>query len=373
LRKPAFVFGLILAVLAVTVQCAWAVDLKEYKAKNNEKTILFTLDFSGSAPAEVVSNFQGNFVSLTVPGLKFNRAQLKGDHPPSDRSLLPFFRFLRFVAGDESGQIRFYLGKTATPADVLVEQLDNRINVEITKPLWKLKEGAKPPEAKEPAEEAKPGFIPDEKPAETEPAPPETAPIEPEAGAESGTPEETPPESGAEALPEEPTGTDESAAPEAPAEPEAPAAPETPPAEAKPQDGEIYDHTSVSDLPKAGEEPEPGSLRPSEPSGTEPGMPSATPNHPYTEFDLDKVPVAGIEIRGLPFDEALMKLVGSAGFNVVVGRDVEDTEVNLNFTQKQITLKSALDLLCIAYDLTYTIEGDAIVIKGKPPQPQGPS
>ena len=82
----------------------------------------------------------------------------------------------------------------------------------------------------------------------------------------------------------------------------------------------------------------------------------------YRKFDLDKVPASMVEIKGIPFDEALLLIVAESGFNVVVGNGIDDTEVNLNFTKKGISLESALDILCMAYELKYTVDDDAIII-----------
>ncbi|MCB1221238.1 MAG: hypothetical protein H7A35_02640 [Planctomycetales bacterium] len=82
----------------------------------------------------------------------------------------------------------------------------------------------------------------------------------------------------------------------------------------------------------------------------------------YRKFDLDKVPAAKVELKGMPFDEAILRIVADSGFNVVVGNGIDDTEVNLNFTQKGLSLKAALDILCMAYDLKYDVTDDAIVI-----------
>ncbi|MCB1217725.1 hypothetical protein KDL44_10035 [bacterium] len=82
----------------------------------------------------------------------------------------------------------------------------------------------------------------------------------------------------------------------------------------------------------------------------------------YRKFDLDKVPAAKVELKGVPFDEAILRIVADSGFNVAVGSGIDDTEVNLNFTQKGISLKAALDILCMAYDLKYDVTDDAIVI-----------
>jgi hypothetical protein len=375
------IITLLLLLPALAPSLAWALELKDYSVVDDAKKITISFNFSSAvkdADFEVVSNYQGNFIALKLKGLKFSNKQLKTDIPAKKGAEL-FYRFLRFTPGDASSEVRVYLAKPVTPADVLTELREAKATLEIVKPWWKLP-GAQPPSN---ADEAKPEFIPDtaepngkpEEPAaqpdsigelpppgegfrdvgqEDAAAPPadETGPDQPPADGstdETGTPDVTPPDA----------GPDESAAP-----------PDTATG-GRPAKGEIYSQTGVGEIfghgDTGGRESKPA--RESKPQPESSGAKEQPRNQHkgpgYTEFDLDQIPISGIEIRGLPFDEAILKLVASSGFNVVVGKDVDSTEVNLNFTQKQISLKNALDLLCIAYDLTYTVEADAIVIKGK--------
>jgi hypothetical protein len=406
----AILFLLPLALLAWPM-LARAVELKDYKVSSDEKKIQMSFSFSAAlkdADLQTISNYQGNFVALKVAGLRLSKQQLKADVPPKDDTLKPFYRFLRFVAGEKGvGEVRIYLTKPVTPADVLVNLDEAKASVEIVKPWWKLKSTPPPAESGEhqpgfvPSEPAQPPAIPDESqpPADESAAPPaeggfrEVTPPE-----DTAQPPEVPaPESGAETAPggTEPAaapGTGgEGTAPESGAQPpEESANPDTAPASedasARPTTGETYNQTDVGELFGHGtgttpshqgtdSKETPSGVKPSskrQPSGEQNPAPGKDKRPGYTEFDLDQIPISGIEIRGLPFDEALLKLVASSGFNVVVGKDIEQTEVNLNFTQKQISLKNALDLLCIAYDLVYTVEPDAIVIKGKSTASSGP-
>ena len=416
--------GVALVALAAWHGVARAVDLTSYTAKDEEKKLTLTFTFSAKVQADVISNFQGNFVALAVGELKFTKQQLAGDQLPAAEATVPFYRCVRFVTGEHAGQIRVQLGKLATPADALVVPLDNRIDVEITKPVWKLKPSeTKPEEKPAPPANGGPGFVPDETP----PAPPAEElqpPAEVTPPAESETPPAAPEET--PAAPETPPSTEQapgslrdgSSPPPATAPPSAPAEPpaeEQPPAapeesgQAAPDEGaagapeataqspgttggEVYGQTSVSELPQGAPEETPPStpprrpLRPATPPPTPteqpeaeptppalsapsetsppPGMPSRT-HPPYTEFDLDQVQISGIEVRDLPFNQAIMKLVAASGFNVVVGEGLDTTETTLSFRQRDISLKGALDLLCIAYDLVYTVEPDAIIIKRK--------
>ena len=88
--------------------------------------------------------------------------------------------------------------------------------------------------------------------------------------------------------------------------------------------------------------------------------PAAAPS--YKRFDLDQIPAQQVEIKDMHFREALMQLVAGSGFNVVVGDGIDNESVYLNFKNKQISLKEALETLCISYQLSYTVEDGAIVI-----------
>lgn len=411
--------GLALVALAAWHGVARAVDLTSFTAKDEEKKLTLTFTFSAKVQADVISNFQGNFVALAVGELKFTKQQLAGDQLPAAEATVPFYRSVRFVASERAGQIRVQLGKLATPADALVVQLDDRIDVEITKPVWKLKHPeTKPEEKPAPPATTSPGFVPDKTPPATPPAPPaeETQPpaeVTPPAESEAApaAPEATPPAPETPPSTEQPPGSLRDGSTPAPSTPPPAAAPTAPPSEEQPAPpagneqaapgtpgGEVYGQTSPDELPQGAPEetpaptpprrplrpatppPPPTEQPPAESASPAPATPPASPapsetspppgapsrtHAPYTEFDLDQVQISGIEIRDLPFNQALMKLVGASGFNVVLGEGLDTTEVNLSFRQRDISLKGALDLLCIAYDLVYTVEPDAIIIKRK--------
>jgi hypothetical protein len=126
-----------------------------------------------------------------------------------------------------------------------------------------------------------------------------------------------------------------------------PPADTTPPADTDPLDAEVQ--------PASNQNPGDGGVT------TSPAFDNSAA-HSYRKFDLSQVPASKVEIKGVPFDEAILMIVAGSGFNVAVGSGIDDTEVNLNFTQKGISLESALDILCMAYELKYTVDDDAIVI-----------
>jgi hypothetical protein len=61
-----------------------------------------------------------------------------------------------------------------------------------------------------------------------------------------------------------------------------------------------------------------------------------------------------------------MELVAGTGFNVVVGDGIDNETVYLNFKQKQLSLKSALETLCAVYQLSYDVRDDVITITAQP-------
>jgi len=362
-------------LLAALPAAAATLELKDFKATDEAKKVTMTFTLSAAADAQVISNYQGNFVAISVPKLRFPRALLKGDHAPESKETEQFYRYVRFQQTETEGQIRIYLGKLATPADLQVVQIEDKITAELVKPLWKL------PGATEAAEGEPPAAQPaaQQPPAEQQPAAEEQPPSV-EAGESAG--EQAPaggfraggeepagagsPEEGAAPagfIPDEQPAGDESQPAAGPPEPEQPA---TPPANGEGYGQTTFDEvfgqvTSEGEEKPAGTEEQPaaGSTPPAAPAGEAGAQPS------YKQFDLSRVPVSQVEIKGLPFDQALLQLVSSTGFNVVIGEGVETGEVNLSFTHKDVSLKSALDLLCLAYDLTYVVEDDAIVIRGK--------
>lgn len=360
--------GAVLFVLLAWPAAAATLELKDFNAKDEAKKVLFTFNLSEAAEAQVISNYQSNFVAVSVAKLRFPRQLLKADHPPADEATLQFYRFVRFQQTESEGQIRLYLGKLATPADVQVVQLEDRIEVELIKPLWKLEAAPAASAAENPAAGLEPAAT--------------AAGVEPPAAADGGFRETQPADSAepagfipdADAAGDEPASVPEPALePAAAADADSAAAEATeaavPAATADRQDGESYGQTQFDEVfGTDADEPEAADALPgagaAEPADASPVLDMA-PQPSYRQFDLSRVPVSQVEITGLPFDEALLKLVSDSGFNVVVGEGVESGEINLNFTHKDLSLKSALDLLCMAYDLTYTVEDDAIVVRHK--------
>lgn len=291
---------------AALATAAQASTLKDISFEDQPKKIVVRLLFSEPVSAEVISHFTNNFVGLNIEGLEFSKKQDgKKYTPPGDNA--QFLKHVLLQSDDGGGQIRFYMGVLCTPADAQVVPLDNKIVVEIVKPLWKL---GQTDDTEAPAGD------------------------EDQSGA-SGEDNST-----------QDTGDTNSSGGFIPDDNQ------TPPDEGStPSDtGGLDSQTGGSATPPQGGTSQPGGF---------------TPGPAYTLFDLDQVPVNQLDIRGMPFDEALVQLVEGTGFNVVVGPGIDDAEVNLSFTQKGISLKSALDLLCKVYALTYTVDKDAIVITAK--------
>ena len=255
---------------------------------DGEKKLRLTFEFSDAIESQSIFNYANNFVAFTVVGLEFSSRQTRRDRPPPDEHLLQVYRFVRFQDSGGDGQIRIYLGKLVTPADVQVVGFDDAVlEVEIVKPLWKMSpEDGGPGDASEdpfaspdeaqPADDGDSGFIPDE--------PGESTPSEEESG-------EPPAES------EEPVDGQPGAEPD-------PAMPEEADRPGLVADGEIYGVTNPEELLWDGPEPS------TDGAGTTAQPVIELANGPaYTQFDLDKVMVPRLEIRGKSFNEALLELV----------------------------------------------------------------
>lgn len=368
----------LVAVLLLWPAVARAVELTSFKTDDQDKKLRLEFSFSEPVEAQIVNDYANNFVDIGIAGLTVPRNLARRDHEPAVQETASFYRFTRFTEIDDELHIRIYLGKYADPSDVQVVPLEDRIEVEMVKPFWKL-----PPEAAEEGAAGDAGFIPDEEPAtgadaqeadsNSSAAPEEAAPPtglrDASAGsapADSGTGEADGEGSSGSATG---AGEDEAAVAETSEE-----ASETLPsdaAEAEDQSagsgldsGEFYGETSLRDLSSDGG-PEEGA-----PAGTANGaamqpVRSLTETPSYQQFDLNDVPVAQVQLRNLPFNEALMELVAGSGFNVIVGSDVSNELMTLDFRQKELSLKRALDLLCMAYDLAYIVEDDAIIVNHK--------
>ena len=379
-----------LAMLALAPGLARAVELKSHEVNDDEKVIHFTFKLSAETEPTEEFYFDGNFYSLTVPGLVLTRQQLRASEVSAPKHLRDFYKYIRFVQKEGGAQLRIYLSKLCTPADPqLMGYGEGVIKVDLVKPLFKLEGQAEPSiQAGNPADNGiqsngrtpEPGFIPDAQPA-SEPSP--AAETEPIPASNTGTPLEAP---GGTLRTGNPVSSEDLGQDEPDPEP-APEWPETAP-DLKPEQPDTTDTTGAAPeygSTPAGEllggatqsaptkysrqDPSPsttgGESEPASTAGEPPAPGSFTSGPSYKQFDLGSVPASNVEIRALPFRQAMMQLVADCGFNVVVDDSVDNTEVNLNFTQKELSLKSALDLLCIAYDLSYVVEDDAIVIKAK--------
>lgn len=372
----------LMAVLLLWPAIARAVDLTDFKTDDQDKKLRLEFNFSESVEAQVVNNYASNFVDIGISGLKVPRDLARQDHTPDNEETANFYRFTRFVEVDKEQHIRIYLGKYANPSDVQVVPLDSQIAVEMVKPYWKLP----PEEAAAGESEGEAGFIPDE--ASTE-------------GAESSEAEESSSTDNAEE-PESSSGAwntaagslaNDSGEDTGSAETESGQSTESANAnegeegtaesssdteeeagngqgqgEEQPNDngldaGEEYGQTSLRDLSSEGEQAE-GTAETANGAAMQP-VRSLTKTPSYKQFDLDDVPVAQVQLRNMPFNEALMQLVAGTGFNVIVGDDVSDEVMTLDFRQKELSLKRALDLLCMAYDLAYVVEDDAIIVNHK--------
>lgn len=387
MRGLKITLGVLLLVAALGPRAALAAELSAYEPVDEAKRLHFTLTFSEAVEAQVVNNYAGNFVDIGVEGLVIPQELAKTDHPPADDAALLFHRFTRFSEVDGEGHVRIYLGKYADPADVQVVQYGDRIEVDLVKPFYKVPEDiaveAGVDEEPEIAAEEEPGFIPDEESPEETPAedaeePAETAELaaieqpdemiafpsglrtagddqpSDEAATETPQPEEQP----AEVVVEEPEAVPEEA-PDTEVAEEQPAEAAAQPAVSS---GVFYDETSLADLGGDDTVPALPAVADEEEAPARPVRElHATPS--YKQFDLDDVPVSEVQLRNMPFNEALLELVAGSGFNVIVGAGVENELMTLDFRQKEISLKRALDLLCMAYDLAYVVEDDAIVIR----------
>jgi hypothetical protein len=405
-RGLGFTVGLGLLLVALLPGMARALELTGFDSTDEPKKLRQVFSFDEVVEAQIISNYAGNFVDIGIRELSIPQQLTQSDHPPASVESTLFFRFTRFSIIDGEGHIRLYLGKYADPADVQVVLLDDRIEVELVKPFWKVPEEAL--DTTEPviddAAAGDTGFIPDDAEdiadsdigTENEFA---TFTWEPPGGlrGDTGTAspsiEETPAVvEGSEPVEDTTLLADidfeddgevfEVDQPEEPADEPVDTAVDEDPLTA--DSGEEYISGGLDDLRRnteVHEELDDTSPLPEEDAvasgSTENGdeetnagsyeepVHDVAPTPSYTRFNLDEVPVADVQLRNMPFNEALLELVASTGFNVIVGKGVSSETMTLDFRQKELSLKRALDLLSIAYDLTYTVEDDAIIVKGK--------
>jgi hypothetical protein len=366
--------ALLLAVTALWPVVASAVDLTGFKTDDQEKKLRFELNFSEVVEAQVVNNYASNFVDIGIVDLKVPRNLARRDHEPENEATAQFYRFTRFMEVEGEQHIRIYLGKYADPSDVQVVPLDNSIEVEMVKPYWKLP----PAEAGVDQSAEAAGFIPDDAEESAGDGQQEEAPLTGlrEATADSGSQpagEETETAaadsggedtSGADMLaPGVSTGTQPHSNSSSDIAAEQPLAEDQPDAGGL-DSGELYGETSLRDLSNGGVSEDSAVGATTNGAELQP-VRSLTQPPSYKQFDLNDVPVAQVQLRNTPFNEGLMELVANAGFNVIVGSEVSNEVMTLDFRQKEVSLKRALELLCMVYNLAYIVEDDAIIINSK--------
>jgi hypothetical protein len=287
-------------------QPGFAAEITGMQIDDQPKKITLTYTADVAINAEAVYEYVKNVIIIKVSGLQLSKAQKRGTHLKGEGVTEKFYRntLLRDMEG--GAEIVIVLGKLSTPADAQVIPLDNKVVVEIVKPLWKLEQ--EPAAADTAGSDAAVG---DEPAADDSAAPADSGsePADGTASADSGSV----------------SGWDDAA-------------------------GDNGGDAATAD---GTEPPANDSFIPDQSYVAQPS---------YRQFDLSKVPVEQVEILGQPFDEAIVTLVSSTGFNVLVGEGIDETEVNLNFTGREVSLKGALDLLCLAYNLQYSVEDDAIIV-----------
>lgn len=337
---------------------ARAASLTDIEVKDSAKMIDFIFRIDEGVKPEVEYYFDANFFQLRIPGLELSRQQLRYPEHYAADGFAPFYKYVRLKQDEGDGLIRIYLTRLCSPADPQLVGWDGgKLHVQLLKPLFKL-----PDEEQPPVEAEQPAASPPAETGSTGTAAGESTPAMETAGPGGAEPENDSQE----------PATDDSSEPGSirGGNSSQPGTFNVPAGETAGDGGAEADRPQGRVSAPAGEPAQESGQAEETPASTggggEPGTTPAadfTPGPSYKQFNLDDVPVSGVEIRGLPFREALLELVASSGFNVVIGDGIDNTEVNLNFTQKDLSLKSALDLLCVAYDLAYTVGDDAIVIR----------
>jgi hypothetical protein len=362
--------------------CAFAAELKLDSTSVTEDgpRVTLHLRFSGEVKYESVAQYAKNQYILKVPGLVFSKQQLKGGLAIG-QSLGGAVRGGAYEAREGYGEIRLQLNKGLTPGDVQLIPREKSLDLQFVIPGK-----ASAPStfvADEPAAQATAA-----NPARSNPVRGDALPTQVEGDATdplvslTGQTFLDPPLTIAATEPgltTEMAVNSEQAADESAADPdglEATESTEPNPIEPAPETGSGYSPDELAEFsglrntgseqpadaqPEAAAQvPEPNAVDLDQgPEVIDREVPS-TPS--YKRFDLDQVPAKQIEIRDLRFREALLQLVAGSGFNVVVGDDIDNDTVYLNFKNKQISLKEALETLCIAYQLAYSVEDGAIVI-----------
>lgn len=307
---------LVAALLTIGIlrsAAAAEIKLADISAQEDSKRVTLRFTFSEPLKPDVTYFYTHNYVGLRAAGLKFSANQLKTEIPATSQEAKRAYRFVRFVQDRESGEIRLYLTKPLTPADAQVVPYETYTEITLLKPAAVSRTAPANTEPEEPDMD---------QPAAQTVAPPSA--LSQPAG-------DTPPTLRPGGLPSE--------------------------IEAEPSSPVVDDSPQPLPADPAG---------PVEPPPANPPEQSRVGGPSYAEFDLNQVPVKQLTFKGIPFREAIMELVAGTGYNIVVSDDVDNGEVTLNFNQKQLSLKSALDLLAMGFDLEWSVQPDAIVIKAKP-------
>lgn len=354
LRFAILKLALALFALVAMLVPAWATEITDFKIQDKQKKIQLSFSFSDTFEYSTVSDFNSNILVLKIEGLELNKQQQQKDHRLEGDKDFKVLRFVRFQDTGEQAEIRIYLGWEVTPADAQVVAFDDRIEVDILKPMH-----LAAPVTNTSADEAT-WFI------ERDPAFGVTDDAVDQAGLAEPNPIATSPD------PTDPDGNSGMQVPSLrnPDFPELTSSAGT--------GGDSMETDSISegesDPVKAGVDGFAGDAvgfdgnddsNDPDPSGGFRPAREFSPTPSYKMFDLDDVDVNQLEFRGVPFNLVLLDLVAGTGFNVIVGEGIDNKVVTLNFTKKKMSLKGALYMLCTAYDLEYTVEDDAIIIRAK--------
>jgi hypothetical protein len=339
--------GILLLALAMPRSALAQLKLTNLGAEEDSRRVTLRFTFSEPAQPDVTYFYTQNYVGLRFTGLRFTSRQLeRSPLPPQSEDAQRAYRSVRFVQDRESGEIRLYLAKPLTPADAQVIPYDTYTEVKLLKPIG----------AGTPVDTEKPDGVPEFVPGE---------------GARVN-------EVSADPLPSDQPSVQDQINDAFNEEQLAPSLRVGSPviasnADPRPADEPVLEEPAAA-APREKTSPEPVVDEPVEQAVTEPAeeTPQGEPDKPiggpsYTDFDLDKVPIKQLSFTGQPFREALAQLVGETGYNVIIADDVDNSEVTLNFNQKQMSLKAALDLLAVAFDLEWEVTDAAILIKAKTP------
>lgn len=298
----------LLAVFAFPALAA-AAEVTQVVTTDTAKKLTIEVHFDTEVQPVDKYYYDGNYVDLYVEHLKVP-SKWRKDYSASDPSSDNFFKVARFQSVDNEYHFRFYLVKPADPSDVVVAMQGDFVKFELSKPFYKLP-------------------LPGEDNGE---------PGTEEEGGDQGAAED----SDTQFIPDS-TGDDTPDAIEIEFTPVEGDTGET--------DGDTVDGTTTE------------TYTPVEPQTQGAAEPAADDG--YTLELIDATPVARVQVSNTAFNEAVMMLVAGTGFNVIIGPEVDAETATLDFTQKEMSLKSALDILSLVYSLKYVVEDDAIIIQSQ--------